>query len=468
MRLGITISSKLDCSALDFHYICTKRSDMKKNLFVLCFLAYMPIVSAQISFTGNTRDIVTVEPDPGTGLDAIYVLHDIESTAVSYTSPVGGSNAKWYSYKEQGGAYATELTNVEHVGNASTLRQIEGNCGYIIEDGAERYYFWVVNYANYRFELRSVGFPEEQDCGLATLEFDADCDPITYYTITGVPKTLERGIHLYYTTLVWDEENSVYAELETDMILDQINARTVVQAPLCNTTFSVEGDRFLEAWGEAVGYTTDTYVTKSIEVKTEAVQAERDNANEQKEESENLGGSAPVDISFRSYCTDAVAHKEWQFSRDPEFAAIELRFNEDDLDYSFREDGTYYVKFVASNSDASCSTESDVYTITVGESALQCPNAFSPNASPGINDEWKVSYKSIVSFRCWIFDRYGTQIFSFEDPAAGWDGKYKGKFVKAGVYYYVIEATGADGKEYKLKGDINILKSTGDDNNTTN
>ena len=192
MRLGITISSKLDCSALDFHYICTKRSDMKKNLFVLCFLAYMPIVSAQISFTGNTRDIVTVEPDPGTGLDAIYVLHDIESTAVSYTSPVGGSNAKWYSYKEQGGAYATELTNVEHVGNASTLRQIEGNCGYIIEDGAERYYFWVVNYANYRFELRSVGFPEEQDCGLATLEFDADCDPITYYTITGVPKTLER------------------------------------------------------------------------------------------------------------------------------------------------------------------------------------------------------------------------------------------------------------------------------------
>lgn len=65
-------------------------------------LAYMPIVSAQISFTGNTRDIVTVEPDPGTGLDAIYVLHDIESIAVSYTSPVGGSNANGIRTRSRG------------------------------------------------------------------------------------------------------------------------------------------------------------------------------------------------------------------------------------------------------------------------------------------------------------------------------------------------------------------------------
>ena len=49
----------------------------------------------------------------------------------------------------------------------------------------------------------------------------------------------------------------------------------------------------------------------------------------------------------------------------------------------------------------------------------------------------------------------------------GWDGKYKGKYVKPGVYYYVIEAKGADGKEYKKKGDINILRSTRTDRNET-
>ncbi len=53
---------------------------------------------------------------------------------------------------------------------------------------------------------------------------------------------------------------------------------------------------------------------------------------------------------------------------------------------------------------------------------------------------------------------------SFTNPAEGWDGRYKGKTVPTGVYFYVIKATGADGKEYKLSGDINILhkgRSTG-------
>ena len=45
----------------------------------------------------------------------------------------------------------------------------------------------------------------------------------------------------------------------------------------------------------------------------------------------------------------------------------------------------------------------------------------------------------------------------FSDPSQGWDGKYKGKYVKTGTYYYVIQARGADGRKYNLKGDINII-----------
>ena len=33
-----------------------------------------------------------------------------------------------------------------------------------------------------------------------------------------------------------------------------------------------------------------------------------------------------------------------------------------------------------------------------------------------------------------------------------------GKLVLPGVYFYVIEAEGSDGKRYNLKGDINILR----------
>ncbi|WP_305257394.1 T9SS type B sorting domain-containing protein [uncultured Duncaniella sp.] len=94
--------------------------------------------------------------------------------------------------------------------------------------------------------------------------------------------------------------------------------------------------------------------------------------------------------------------------------------------------------------------------MAVGASSLKCPNAFSPNGD-GINDEWKVSYSGIVGFECSIFDRYGHKMISFSDPSQGWDGRHNGKNVPSGAYYYVIKARGADGKDYKLSGDINIV-----------
>ena len=50
------------------------------------------------------------------------------------------------------------------------------------------------------------------------------------------------------------------------------------------------------------------------------------------------------------------------------------------------------------------------------------------------------------------------EICSFSDPSMGWDGKYKGKLVPAGVYFYVIKAKGSDDKKYNLSGDINVIK----------
>ncbi len=116
-----------------------------------------------------------------------------------------------------------------------------------------------------------------------------------------------------------------------------------------------------------------------------------------------------------------------------------------------------YVRFYCANADASCDYYSETYEVSIGESFLKCPNAFSPFNEDGVNDEWKVSYSSIVSFECAIFNRGGHKMASFSDPSQGWNGKYNGKFVPAGVYYYVIKARGADGRDYNLSGDINII-----------
>ena len=79
-----------------------------------------------------------------------------------------------------------------------------------------------------------------------------------------------------------------------------------------------------------------------------------------------------------------------------------------------------------------------------------------------------MSYRSLVSYSCHIFNRLGKQLFSSTDPAQGWDGKIGGKYVPAGVYYYVIEALGADGVRYKRSGDINIINSRTDSTSSGN
>ena len=68
-----------------------------------------------------------------------------------------------------------------------------------------------------------------------------------------------------------------------------------------------------------------------------------------------------------------------------------------------------------------------------------------------------MSYKSLIDYECHIFNRWGKELFQSKDPAQGWDGKYGGKYVPAGVYFYVIKAKGSDGRKYNKSGDINII-----------
>lgn len=431
---------------------------MKKIYLLLMSVAISAnVLAADLEFSGLTKDAIPVVPEASTGLEKIYVVNNLSGVAASFKSN-SGSSVEWFKFNQSGGGFVEPVASKLENG-VSTLSTLEGNCGYIVKEGNRQFAFWVVDYSAYYFNIESIGFDQNQDCGVANLNLVADCNPIQYYTINGVPKQLDRKIEISYDTQVWNQELLAYETQTVVKQLSNISNSLVVQAPLCNTIFTISGDCFLSAWGVKDVVASDTYQTKSIEAYTVAEQAKRDNPNEVKPEGETLGGSAPAEITFTAFCSDAVEFKEWQFSKTADFSDIIFKMNTDEVVYTFDEEGTVYVKFVYDNADGTCLAEGDVYNVTIGESMIDCPNAFSPNATEGINDEWKVSYKSIVSFQCWIFDRYGNKIIQFDDPALGWDGKHKGKFVKPGVYFYVIEAVGADGKEYKMKGDINILKS---------
>lgn len=436
-----------------------------RKIIVIVTLIYSFGISAiaqTVKFSGNTHSVYEEVPEKSTGLDKIYVLYNTVGVSVSYEAVNNAEMVKWYKYGTQGGGFAEEITGITKSGKVSTLSQVLPNSGYIIEDGSVRTYFWVVNYVDYYLTLSSIAPLAEQDCGTIGLGVSGNGDDISFTTINGVRKKLSRDIILTFNTLEWDSEGKQWDLKQVEKRHEGFKAVIYETAPLCDTEFSLVGDRFLKYWGEEMSLVSSTYKTHAIEIQTIAEQAERDVSNEKNEEGQStLGGSAPVDITFSAYPTDAVAQREWQLSTDPEFGTVERSFTEDIYQETFNDAGTFYVRYIAKNIDGTCEAESETYVISIGESSLICPNAFSPQGSPGVNDEWRVQYKSIVSFKCWIFNKWGTQICELKDPSQGWDGKYKGKYVGPGVYYYVIQAKGADGKDYKLKGDINIINYKG-------
>lgn len=430
---------------------------MKRNWFLLLIFLFPLICYSQINFENSSYPVFTEAPVASTGLNNIYVVYNVDGVTLSYTSNSASNTVTWYKYGSQGGGYAEEIKEVERDGAVTRLPKIIKNSGYIIEDGNQRKYFWVVNYADYFLDLGNIGFSDEPDCSTTLLNIEGFGPDIVYYTINGQSKILSRELSLTYNTLTWDNDNHIYNNVLATEMYDSFKSSLATTAPLMNTSFNLKGDRFLKYWNKEESITSDEFYTNAVAAQATAVQTVRDNDNEAKGEEGGLGGSAPVEILFTSYITDAVIHKEWQFASDSEFSNILYRYNEEILNYTFQEAGTFYVRFVGSNSAGSCEAISESFTVSIGDSKIECPNAFSPQSTEGTNDVWKIAYKSIVSFKCWIFNRWGVQICNFNDPSMGWDGKYNGKYVDSGVYFYVIEAKGADGKEYKLKGDINII-----------
>ncbi len=437
-----------------------------KVSLILCIswlIAIIPLeASIHINFSGSSKQVICDIPESSTGLDAVYTVYDMkEISSVDISGLTSGADVKVMKYSNLGGGYAVDVP-VSVNGSVASILYPDRDMGYMIEDGSNKYNFWIVDYSDKHLELSAVEANSEQDCDMTSLNIDGKGSAIHYYSINGRQCILSRDIIVSYTSLQWEDSQKMYLSIDKTVSLDYLQTAVNIRpAFYCNTYVNVSGDRFLKAWGLGESIESSMIQANGLEVYTDAVQtnATDDSSGQNMISSDDtmLGGSAPADFTFYAYPSDAVIHNEWQIADDSDFEYVRYRFNEQDLSYTFNEEGEFYVRYVGSNDDGSCVIYGETYEIGIGASDLRIPNAFSPDGD-GVNDEWKVGYRSLTEFRCWIFDRNGQQLFYFDRPELGWDGKYKGKTVSPGVYYYVIEAKGADGVKYKKGGDINILR----------
>lgn len=163
-----------------------------------------------------------------------------------------------------------------------------------------------------------------------------------------------------------------------------------------------------------------------------------------------------VDVDPNGY--DYVC--KWQFFSTKGEEQLLLTRYETSTTYTLSQSGGYKIVCnVTFFLDGDTIDTNEEFVITISESSLKCPNAFSPNGD-GINDKFLITCKSIVKLDAVFFNRWGKKLYTMtlDNLEEGWDGMVNGKYIPDGVYFLQLNAVGSDGIKYNIKKTINVLK----------
>jgi gliding motility-associated-like protein len=425
---------------------------MQKFILTVWLLSFAVIASSQL--TSNSGKKYTTFP----GIDYVFIFNGItSSTEINYVG--SGTNVNWYKFSDSN----TPISNQSYISP-------EDATGYTLVVDGKVTNIWVFDYQKYLPVLNSIE-PENNpsgQCEEVNLNIDAKIPNMSFTTPDGKNHDLSRDFTIKYQTLTWN--NTSWKQTDTIQSVTLPLSQKSIHAPLCSTTFTLSGDQFAEDLGLTPASITGSeynpvavicHITTNVTSRSHT----KNNEAEAPSSSTPINFSAPIEVQFLSNANESVTHYDWGIYKNGN--PIISRTDKDHR-YTFTESGNYNIKLKVSNSTCSYS---DSVAVTVSESAIYVPNVFTPNGD-GINDEFRVAYKSIVSFQCWVFNRWGRQVYFWSDPTKGWNGKINGKDATPGAYFYVIKALGSDYNpnstpdpkthrkigEYLLKGDINLLR----------
>lgn len=442
-----------------------QRNCLRRVVGMLCFLLLILAAHAQkYTVTGGRGTPLLVDAEVAKNKNQhleVYLVYGMDNVQISYTS--SSTSHQWYRYKTRR-LEAEKISSVQN-GTTSVISNLEEGYGYFVEEtGLSEAYVWIIDYSKYTFGLTNLYVDTQRsNCDKLYLEGTADMAEMKYYyPQTDDSKVLEREFEVTYQTMKITADNSEFLpETVTETIKEPF--RNSVPAPLCDTDVTLKGDLFARHFGVEKSMTTDVYQAIAVDayMKIDTLTNTLDAPN-MVLKGDSL--SAPVEFNFTAIANTPVAALfRWEIYRKNDGVEGDgtklIDFNGEEVSYTFNQNGSYTVRLTVDDRTTRCQATPPDATINISDSFLDVPNAFSPGTSPGINDEFRVAYRSLTRFRCWIFNRWGAEIYQWSDPSKGWDGKKGGKYVAPGVYFYIIEATGSDGKPIKKKGSINILRS---------
>ncbi len=366
--------------------------------------------------------------------------------------------------------------------------------GYYIEVEGQREYFYLFSYPNYKptdltLEVEAV------NCKDTRIRLQGTLPEMQYLSASGQTRYVPRTCTITYSNLQWNDEDKAWQAVDTTLQNETLHIGSYTLPAIYDRT---DIALCYDQWITNIGLTPDsvtTTLTQPVAVTavatttttTRGVTGEPSNeVDRPTDETMNpIQGSAPLDVLFRAYATPAVDYYQWYIYKGTQLI---VQRTDDQHRYTFLEPSSYYraVLYVSNatcpcsdTEDPDCQQDSTEITIAVSESQLLVPNVFTPNGD-GKNDEFRVLYRSLKEFHCWVYNRWGKLVYEWTDPAKGWDGTINGKPAAEGAYFYVIRALGTDATSgyttkikydkaqskdatamigvYQLSGNINLLR----------
>ncbi|MBO5012961.1 MAG: gliding motility-associated C-terminal domain-containing protein [Paludibacteraceae bacterium] len=351
--------------------------------------------------------------------------------------------------------------------------------GYMVKVGAERDVFWVFDYEQLRPTISLI--EAELDCERTMLHLEGELPKISYTRLSGKQMTYPRNCHVEYMSAAWSEDTEMWVDSVAIEEL-KLEQEMTVAAPPVATDYAIS-----DMLAEQLGVAADTLrspVYQPVALKAHPVtitttrgkQGEMSNeVNRPYSPDDVLNMSAPLEVLFKANGLNAEYY-QWKLYKG---SSLMLTRSDAEHRYTFTDKGNYRAVVAISNSN--CQLDSVEFTISISESMVVVPNVFTPNGD-GTNDEFRVVYRSLKEFHCWVYNRWGHLVYEWSDPAKGWDGTIGGRPAVEGAYFYVIRALGTDADEnakytikpvynsklkkqdealigvYQLSGSINLLR----------
>ena len=425
------------------------------SLFALCVHAALPM---NVECVGTAKQVVN-------GIDTLFFFKDeIHLKADTIVN--------WYH--ADGTLFQSD---------AEEIYPDEGGY-YIVRAGMTCAPFYVFLYRDASLDSLII----TPDCDQTTVLVIGDANPFNYTRPDGTAGRYMRACTIDYNGLAWNTEAWVDSAAQNKEILR--NGGSYILPPLYGATpvtLCYDSD-IRQALGLDSAYIQTELIEDSVHAvkmeltslaTTRGQEGEKSNERNRPTSQKLITGSeysGPLEVAFYSNPTPAAKYYTWNIYHTGKLIVTR---HDQDIRYSFGLPGSYRV--VCKVNNEFCTSDSMEVTVNISESYLAVPNVFTPNGD-GKNDEFRVAYRSLKEFHCWVYNRWGKLVYEWTDPSKGWDGTISGRPAAEGAYYYVIRALGTDAAKgakyigkasykkkkvnadeavigvYQMSGDINLLR----------